>query len=344
MEGLASRRGEDGIRQVRDWIEFALKKAVRLGSLLAGVSIAAFVLVSLSPIDPVQSYIGADMMLVGPEQRQQIAAYWGIDRPPAEQFVRWASALVHGDLGVSMIYRLPVADVIRERFPASFALMASAWLLSGLIGFSAGVIAAMRSGTWADRTIRWMCYTLAATPAFWLGLVLVIVFAVWLGVLPVGLGVPAGVATEDVTLGDRIRHMILPALTLSIAGIAPIALHTRQKLIEVLDSEYVLFARARGEKGLSLLRKQALRNIALPAVTLQFASFSELFGGAVLAEQVFAYPGLGQATVEAGLRGDVPLLLGLVLCSTLFVFTGNTIADIVYRVVDPRIRESGAIR
>ena len=116
------------------------------------------------------------------------------------------------------------------------------------------------------------------------------------------------------------------------------ALHTRQKLIEVLASDYVLFARARGEYGFVMFWRHGLRNIALPAITLQFASFSELFGGAVLAEQVFSYPGLGQATVEAGLRGDVPLLLGIVIFSTIFVFVGNLLADFIYQFVDPRTR------
>jgi len=166
---------------------------------------------------------------------------------------------------------------------------------------------------------------------------------VWLGWLPVGLGVPAGVAAEDVSLLDRVRHLVLPAMTLSVVGVANVALHTRQKLSEVLASDYVLFARARGESGFTLFARHGLRNIALPAITLQFASFSELFGGAVLAEQVFSYPGLGQATVEAGLRGDVPLLLGLVLFSAMFVLAGNLAADGLYRLVDPRIREGASL-
>ena len=171
-----------------------------------------------------------------------------------------------------------------------------------------------------------------------MGLLILIVFAVWLGWFPIGLGVPAGVLAEDVSITDRIKHLILPALTLSIVGVANVALHTRQKLIEVLASDYVLFARARGEHGFVLFWRHGLRNIAMPAITLQFASFSELFGGAVLAEQVFSYPGLGQATVEAGLRGDVPLLLGIVIFSTLFVFVGNLLADVIYQFVDPRTR------
>lgn len=318
-----------------------MKKVLRLGSLLAALSMIAYVLVSLSPVDPVQAYIGADMMRVGPEQRQAIAEYWGLNQPLVERYLHWAKALLQGDMGLSMIYRRPVAEVIRERFVQSLLLMGASWIISGVIGFAAGIAAAWRKDTWIDRTIGWFCYTMASTPAFWMGLLLMMVFSVWLGWLPVGLGVPAGMLAEQVGWTDRLQHMLLPAMTLSIVGIAPIALHTRQKLIDVLASDYVLFAKARGVAGWRLLSRHGLRNIALPALTLQFASFSELFGGAVLAEQVFSYPGLGQATVEAGLRGDVPLLMGLVLCSSLFVFAGNTAADLLYRAIDPRIRADG---
>lgn len=322
---------------------FLAKKLLRLATLLAAISLLSFLLVKSSPIDPIQAYVGADMMRVSPEQREQIAQYWGLDKPVMEQFGHWASAVLQGDLGTSMIYRRPVAEVIQERFLSSLALMSAAWIASGVIGFALGVVAAMNKGAWLDRLILWYCYTLASTPAFWLGLLLLMVFAVWLGWFPVGMGVPAGVLAEDVTLADRLRHLILPALTLSIVGVAPMALHTREKLIDVWNSDFILFARARGERGFLLFWRHGLRNVALPAITLQFAAFSELFGGAVLAEQVFSYPGLGQATVEAGLRGDVPLLLGLVLFSALFVFTGNTLADLLYRIVDPRMREGRSV-
>lgn len=296
-----------------------------------------------SPIDPVQAYIGADMLNVGPEQRERIAEYWGLNEPVLVQYANWASAVLQGDLGTSMIHRRPVSEIIGERFMSSLALMIVAWTLSGVMGFVLGVVAAMKQGTWIDRAIQWYCYTLASTPTFWMGLLVLIIFAVWLGWFPIGLGVPAGVLAEDVVFLDRVKHLVLPALTLSILGVANVALHTRQKLIEVLSSDYVLFAKARGEKGFSLFWRHGLRNIALPAVTLQFAAFSELFGGAILAEQVFSYPGLGKATIDAGLRGDVPLLLGIVLFSTIFVFAGNLIADLIYYFVDPRTRESRMI-
>ncbi|MCT2534159.1 ABC transporter permease [Aquibacillus koreensis] len=314
-------------------------KSIKIASLLVSISFISFLLVKNSPIDPIQAYVGADMLHVSAEQREKIEEYWGLNEPVIQQFFSWGSAVLSGDLGTSMIYRLPVSEVIGERFYNSLALMITAWLLSGIIGFSMGVIAAMKRDTWMDRVIKGFCYTLASTPTFWMGLLLLIVFAVWLNWFPIGMGVPSGVLAEDVTMMDRIKHLILPALTLSIIGVANVALHTRQKLIEVLSSDYIVFARARGEKGFTLFWRHGLRNIVLPAITLQFAAFSELFGGAVLAEQVFSYPGLGQATVEAGLRGDVPLLLGLVLFSTIFVFVGNLIADLIYRVVDPRTRE-----
>ncbi|MEW6458790.1 MAG: ABC transporter permease [Bacillota bacterium] len=313
-------------------------KALRLAVLLAAVCAFSFWLVSRSPIDPVRAYVGADMLLVGPEQRERIAAYWGLHDPPAERFLRWGKAVLSGDLGTSMIFRRPVAEVLRERFSASLLLMGTAWALSGVLGFALGVAAGARQGTWVDRIIKWYCLTLASTPVFWLAIVLLMVFAVWLGWAPVGLAVPAGVLAADVTLADRLRHLVLPAVTLSIVGVSSIALFTRHKVIEALNSEYVLFARAKGESEAAILRRHVLRNVALPAVTLQFAVFSELFGGSVLAEQVFAYPGLGQAIVQAGLRGDVPLLLGGVMCGAVFVFVGNLLADVIYTVVDPRIR------
>ncbi|AKG74713.1 ABC transporter permease [Salinicoccus halodurans] len=318
--------------------KYIFGKILKLASLLAAISILSFLLVSLSPIDPVQSYIGADMTRVSPEQRENIEAYWGLDESPVQQYLSWGNAVLQGDLGTSLLYRSSVADVIGERFTASLALMALAWIISGIIGFVLGITAGMKEGSFVDKLIKGYCFTLASTPAFWLGLLMLMFFSVWLGWFPIGLGSPAGILEADVSLAERLRHLFLPALTLSVVGVANVALHTRQKLIEVLESEYVRFAMAKGERGFTLLWRHGLRNISLPAVSLHFASFGELFGGAVLAEQVFSYPGLGQAVVQAGLGSDVPLLLGIVLFTTLFVFTGNLLADLFYKVIDPRIR------
>lgn len=319
-------------------LKFFFNKILKLFSLLVAVSIISFILVSLSPIDPVQSYIGADMTRVSPDQRENIEEYWGLNDSLFDQFISWSTALLSGDLGTSLLYRDAVADVIGERFAASLALMITAWIISGLIGFVLGIIAAMKEDSWVDKGIKGYCFILASTPAFWLALLLMMFFSVWLGWFPIGLGTPAGILDADVSLMERLRHLFLPVLTLSIVGVANITLHTRQKLIDVLQSEHVRFAMAKGEKGFTLLRRHLLRNISLPAISLHFASFGELFGGAVLAEQVFSYPGLGQAVVQAGLGGDIPLLLGIVIFTTIFVFTGNLIADLLYKIIDPRMR------
>jgi len=318
-------------------LSFAGKKTIRLISLLIVVCFVSFLLIQMSPIDPVRSYIGE--MSVTPEKRAQLEEYWGVNMPIQEKLLNWAGNVVKGNFGNSLIYRISVVDVIKQRFTASLILMAAAWLISGILGFTLGIIAGMRRGTWIDRIIKTYCYTLAAAPTFWLALVLLMVFSVYLGWFPVGLSVPIGVTANNVTFLDWLHHLILPAVTLSLLGVAQIGMFTREKLIEVLSSDYVLFAKARGEKGLNLVLRHGIRNVALPAITLQFLGFSELFGGAVLVEQVFSYPGIGQAAVAAGLRSDVPLLLGIVLVSTIFVFFGNTIADIIYEFVDPRIKQ-----
>lgn len=322
-------------------LSFIIKKTLKFISLLFAVSLISFILVSHSPIDPVQSYIGADMARVSPEQRANIEKYWGLNEPKTTQYINWVKAVLSGDLGTSLIYRNDVSSIIVERFTASILLMGASWIFSGIIGFILGILAGFKEGTWIDRFVKGYCFLLSSTPTFWLGLVVLTVFSVWLGWFPIGLGTPIGVLSENVTIFDYLKHLFLPALTLSIVGVANVALHTRNELIDVLNSEYIWFAQANGKKGLNLLLQHGLRNIALPAISLQFASFGELFGGAVLTEQVFSYPGLGYTIVQAGLGGDVPLLLGIVLFSTLFVFVGNLMADILQKMIDPRVRKEG---
>ena len=307
------------------------------------VSLAAFVLVSVSPLDPLQANIGqAALGSMSQEQIAKLEAYWGVGQPPAERFLNWAGDFFRGDMGVSLLYRQPVARVIGVKLVNSLWLMAIAWVLSGIVGFVLGILAGLREGSILDKVIKGYSLLIASTPAFWLALVLLMVFAVWLKVLPIGLSVPIGVEASGVTVADRIQHAILPAITLSITGIANITLHTREKMVEIMESDYVLFARARGESTFDIVKNHGLRNVLLPAITLQFASISEIFGGSVLVEQTFSYPGLGQAAVTAGLGSDVPLLLGITVISALFVFGGNLIANILYGFIDPRIRRGGA--
>lgn len=328
---------ETGKRLIRIFLTYSVK----IISLLLAVSILSFVLVSASPVDPVQKYILGLGTAVSPEQRVEIEDYWGVNEPPAERYFIWLSEVLRGNLGESAIYRRPVADIIGERFLNSLALMFCAWLLSGMTGFALGCIMGIYQDRLPDRILKKVCYILSSIPAFWLGLVFLLVFSVWLGWFPVGFSSPVGVLSEDVTIWQKIYHLILPSVTLSLLSFANIALHTRQKLVDVLNSEYVLFAQARGEGTWTILYRHGMRNILLPALTLQFASFAELFGGSVLVENVFSYPGLGSAISAAGLNADVPLLLGVTLFSALFVCIGNMIANLLYGVVDPQIREAG---
>lgn len=319
---------------------FILRNIVKFILLMVAVSMVTFVLASISPIDPVQANVGqAAYVNMSEAKRAQLAEYWGVNTPLWERYASWLGDLLHGDLGTSLRFNAPVADVIATRTVNSLALMATAWVVSGVLGFGLGILAGANRGRPIDRIVKGYCFLLASVPTFWLGLVFLIVFSVWLGWFPFGFSVPIGVSAADVTLADALHHLALPALTLSVVGVANIALHTREKTIDVLESDYVRFARTRGLSTWGALRHHGLRNLALPALTLQFASISEIFGGSVLVEQVFSYPGLGQAAVTAGLGGDVALLAGIALFSAAFVFGGNLIANVLYGVVDPRMRK-----
>ena len=312
-------------------------RVIRAITLIFGMTVLVFALLHLSPFDPITAYVSTDPGF-SPEQVEKLKVSWGLDKGPVEQYFAWAGAMLRGDFGTSRLYRSQVINTIKYRFATSVALMGVSWVLSGLLGYALGALAAFKRGKRVDRAIRWYSYTLMATPTFWLAIILLLVFAVWLRWLPVGLAAPAGMLNADVSFADRLRHFILPAATLSIVGVSVVAMHTREKMIDILNSEYVTFARARGESAWQIFKNHGLRNSVLPAIALQFSYFSELFGGAVLAEQVFTYPGLGSALTAAGLGGDLPLFGGIVIISSVFVFTGNLIADILCAVVDPRVR------
>ncbi len=323
---------------IKRLLNIFIKNSIKIITLLFAVSGISFLLLNASPIDPVNQYILNLGTTISPAQRIEIENYWGVNKAPLERYLSWLNELLHGNLGISTIYRRPVIDVIKERFINSFALMLCAWLLAGLIGFILGCLMGMKRDKWQDRIIKKICYVLSSIPTFWIGLLFLLLFSVWLKWFPIGFSSPIGVLSKDVSLSQRIYHLILPALTLSLTSFASVALHTREKLIDVLNSEYVLFARAKGESEYTILFKHGIRNIIIPALSLQFASFAELFGGSVMAENVFSYPGLGSALSSAGLQGDLSLLLGITLFSALFVCVGNMIANLLYGIIDPSIK------
>ncbi|BCB07166.1 ABC transporter permease [Vreelandella venusta] len=314
-------------------------RLIRLALVLLCVAIVTFGLVMLSPIDPVDAYLGPQMAQVSPEQRALIAERWGFDASPAVQFGHWLNQLLSGELGWSHIYNQPVSEVISQRFQRSFILLSSAWLMSLLVGFALGVIAGAKEGSLLDRLISGYAYVTASTPAFWLGMLAVLLFSVYLGWAPTCCAGPVGILNQDVSMLTRLHHLVLPMMTLALLGIATITLHTRARMIALMNSDIALHAFAQGASRSDIAWRHGLRHASLPALTLAFASLGELFGGSILIEQVFAYPGLGQATVEAGLRSDVPLLLGIALFTALFVSVGNLIADSLYPLIDPRMAQ-----
>ena len=321
---------------------YAGKNLLRIILLLFAVSILTFALVSASPIDPLQANVGqAALGSMSEEQKEKLRSYWGVDEPPVQRYLNWLNAFIKGDGGISLLYRQPVTKVIAVKLGNSLFLMGLAWVVSGLVGFLLGVLAGVFQGRLPDKIIKGYSLVIASTPYFWLALLLLIIFGVWMKILPIGLSVPIGVEASGVTFLDRVRHAILPAVTLSITGISNITLHTREKMIDIMESDYILFAKARGEKTGNIIFHHGIRNVLLPAMTLQFASVSEIIGGSVLVEQVFSYPGLGQAAVAAGTGSDVPLLMGITLITAAIVFLGNFLANVLYGVVDPRIRKGG---
>lgn len=309
----------------------------RFALLMLAVSFLTFLLVGSSPIDPVQANVGqAAYAAMSPERREQLAERWDADTPVVERYLSWLGDAVQGDLGESLRFNEPVVEVVGERFASSALLLAASWIIAGAVGLVLGIASGALRDSWLDRLVRGYCYVLSATPTFWLALIALMVFAVYLGWFPLGFSVPIG-STGAVPLATRLYHMVLPALVLSLTGIANVALHTREKTIDVLGSDYVRFARSRGEGLRSIVFRHGLRNLVFPALTLQFSQVSEIVGGSILVEQVFSYPGLGQAAVTAGLGGDAPLLVGIALATAALVFLGNALANLLYGAVDPRL-------
>ncbi|MBQ9239262.1 MAG: ABC transporter permease [Treponema sp.] len=313
------------------------KKIFRLLLLIFGISLLSFLLLKCSPVDPVMASVDYDTSLT-PEQYKKIAEYYGLDKPVIMQYGIWVKNFLRGNFGISLVYRRPVIDIIYERAGASLALMGISWGLSGIIGFLLGTLAAFTRGSLCDRAIKWFSYVQASVPTFWIGLIFLLVFSVKLKLFPIGLSSPIGMVSMQVTFADKVKHIILPVFTLSILGIANVTLHTREKMIDVLNSEYVTFAKARGENTVALFKNHCIRNAIIPAITLHFSYFGELFGGSVLAEQVFSYPGLGSTLTQAGLKGDSPLLLAIVIIGAIFVFMGNMLADILNGMLNPNLR------
>ena len=294
------------------------------------VSILTFVLIYLVPGD-----VSAE--LAGPgasgEDIARIRAVYGLDRPFHERLLGWYVALAQGDLGQSVLLQRSVTRAIFERLPITLSLTGLALLISVAIGVATGVIAAMRVNTWVDQAMMTIALAGLSLPDFWLGLVMIYLFAVQLGWVPTGGYVPFA----DSPLG-WLRAMALPASALALTQIGLLARMTRASMLDVLRQDFMRTARAKGLPNRVVIGKHALANVMIPVVTVVGLSVGILLGGAVVIEQVYSIPGVGRLIIGGILRRDFPVIQGgLLLTATIFVLV-NLLVDVLYAVVDPRVR------
>ncbi len=325
--------------KIRSNIISILKSLGLFLGFLVGVSFVAFCMLEVSPIDPVQAFVRSRGSALSADQEALLIAQWGLDKSFIERYVLWLSHVARGDLGISRIYQKPVGEVIWYAFSLSAPLIFIAWILQGVLAVYLGILGATHKGKKIDKCIVGYCTLMMSTPSFWLGFILILIFSLKLGLFPIGFSAPVGKLMENISLSDRIIYMILPLLTLVLTGISRVCLHTRAKTLEVLQSEYVAYAMSKGISRSKCIRTYAFKNILFPALMLQCASISEIFSGIVLVETVFNYPGLGEICVKAALSSDLPLLLGIVLFSAIFVYLGNRLADCVSKHIDKRMEE-----
>jgi len=304
------------------------------------VTSLTFLLVHLAPGDPFANV--AENTAASPELIAEQRRRAGLDRPLPAQYLTYVAGVARGNLGYSFSERRPVTHAIAERIPATIALASAALLINFALGIASGVLQGARPKSRIDDALSAVSLTLYSIPVFWLGLLLVLVFGLWLGWLPVG-GSQSAVGYEQLTFfgraWDRATHLILPALTLGLVGAAGTARYQRAAMQDVIQQAFIKTARAKGlGEGLVILR-HGLRNALLPVITLFGLSFPILLSGAVLVESVFAWPGLGRFAVEALDARDYPVVTGAAIAASTVVVVGNLLADILYRIVDPRTRQ-----
>jgi peptide/nickel transport system permease protein len=315
-----------------------LAKTVAVILLIATVN---FMLVHAAPGDPALVIAGQSGAT---DQRflDTLRAEYGLDRPIAVQLGTYLSKVVRFDLGFSYRQQRPVLDLILERLPATLLLTLTAFSLALLGGTLLGLIAGTRAGRWSDTAVTIVSLVLYATPIFWLGLILVLIFSVRLGWLPAfGYETVGGGMTGFARALDILRHLVLPAATLGFFYLAVYARLMRASIIEVSHQDYVKTARAKGLTETQVIRRHMLRNALLPVITIAGVQAGTLVGGSIVVETVFAWPGLGRLIFEAVIQRDYPVLLGIFLVLSILVIAFNILTDILYRLVDPRI---GAVR
>ena len=322
-------------------VAHVIRQAANAAGLLLAVLVLNFCLIHLTPGDPAQVMAG-EMGGASPEVMAALRVKYGLDHSLAEQLLTYLSKVATGDFGYSYYFNEPVVGLIAQRLPATLYLVLSELLLSVLIGTLLGVVSARRPNGLFSQAVTVLSLAGYAAPIFWTGLMLLLLFgSVW-PVLPVS-GM-ADVVTPKTGLAyaiDVARHLVLPSSTLALVFIAQYSRLARVNMIDALAADYVRTARAKGLPEYVVVGKHALRNTLIPIVTVAGLQFGQLFAGAVLVETIFSWPGMGRLVFESILRRDYPTLLAILFFSAVLVMAANIVTDLVYRLIDPRIR-SGA--
>jgi peptide/nickel transport system permease protein len=309
--------------------------ALRLGESLAVLLVMSFViylLIGLMPGDPADLLIAGDPRITSADVAR-IKALYSLDQPLYSRYAAWLSSALGGDFGNSRLHLRPVLDVMGPFLANSLLLMGASFILSVAIALPAGVYAAIKPHSKLDHAINLMCFAGISLPVFWLALMLMMAFSVSLGILPAG-----GVATPgDGSFHDRLLHLILPVLTLTVSSIGHYTRFVRAAMIETLRQDYIRTARAKGASPARVVWGHALRNALIPVVTVLALSFGSLFSGALVTETMFSYPGMGKMIYDAIMGNDYNLALVGLLFATLVTLIGNLVADLAYVWLDPRI-------
>lgn len=307
---------------------------------VALVTTIVFVLIHAAPGDPFAASL--DNPAVSESVRASWRSAYGLDRPLTEQYVRYVANVFRGDLGFSFSLQRPVADALGDALPNTLLLMTAGILGGFLLGIGSAVVQVRRRGKTIDRVLGGLSLGFLSMPDFWLALLMLVMFAYWVPLFPIG-GAVDPVTHQLLSplgrLGDRISHLVLPALTLTLLYFPLIARHQRAALLDAMPAEYVMAARARGVSETQLVTRHALRNAILPVITLFGVAFPALLTGTVFIEKVFSWPGMGLLIVNSIQSRDYPLLTASVIMGSVFVIAGSILADVLYRRADPRVRD-----
>ena len=268
------------------------------------------------------------------EQREALIRAMGLDRPVAERYVAWLGAAVHGDLGSSLASDQPVAGLIADRLPNTLTLAGGALLLSCVVGIPMGILQALRRNTWLDHVLSLLSAIGLAIPVFWLGIVLILVFAVSLHLLP-----SSGLASASGgSIDDRLLHLVLPTIALATTILPTVVRFMRSSLLEVLGTEYMRTADGKGLPGRTVLRRHGLPNALMPVLSALGALIPRLLGGTVVTEAVFGWPGMGRLALDAANGRDYPLVTGIAVVVAALAVATTVLVDLAYTRLDPRVR------